>query len=271
MEPWSRMPWNAIGGAQPSIRVHRRKLVAIGIAAVLLAVPVAVSANHIFSDVPTSSTYHTTVSRLVGAGITGGCGGGKYCPNAAVTRGQMAAFLNRGLGRAGFDLQETVDDDWTVLSGSIPGPAVTSVIAGGGTGGTGYVLVNGTVTAFTDEPGVCPCELRIALFSSDGEIGTIVSTIISDTGSPDDDLREGSASASHLFTVASGVETGFTILAVIFPTNTPTADTFTTDASFDLQATYVPFAWDGSNPPALTTAKVVSKPPFGVSPFPLKK
>jgi hypothetical protein len=29
------------------------------------------------------------------AGITGGCGGGKYCPDSNVTRGQMAAFLRR--------------------------------------------------------------------------------------------------------------------------------------------------------------------------------
>lgn len=269
MEPWVRMPWNAIGGAQPSMRRHRRKLVAIGIAAVMLALPVAVSANHQFGDVPTSSTYHTTVSRLVGAGITGGCGGGKYCPNDPVTRGQMAAFLNRGLGRAAFDTVSTTDDHWAVFAGSIPGPAVTFLTAGGGTGGTAYVLATGSVSAFTDEPGVCPCELRIALFSEDGEIGTIVSTMISDEASPDDGSRKGSASASHLFTVSSGVSTGFTILAVIYPTNPPSLVGFTADAEFDLQATYVPFAFDGSNPPALSTAKV-TKPPFGVSPFPIK-
>ena len=35
------------------------------------------------------------VADLAAAGLTGGCGDGKYCPSAAVTREQMAAFLLR--------------------------------------------------------------------------------------------------------------------------------------------------------------------------------
>ncbi|MFZ5881670.1 MAG: S-layer homology domain-containing protein [Chloroflexota bacterium] len=30
---------------------------------------------------------------LAAEGITGGCGGGKYCPEQVVTRAQMAVFL----------------------------------------------------------------------------------------------------------------------------------------------------------------------------------
>lgn len=51
-----------------------------------------------FSDVPTSHPFFNEVQQLTKAGITGGCGGGKFCPDAAVTRGQMAAFLSRALG-----------------------------------------------------------------------------------------------------------------------------------------------------------------------------
>jgi hypothetical protein len=51
-----------------------------------------------FLDVPVGSTFHREVEALVSAGITGGCGGGNYCVNANVTRGQMAAFLSRALG-----------------------------------------------------------------------------------------------------------------------------------------------------------------------------
>jgi hypothetical protein len=72
-------------GSRPS-----RRVIVTVIAAIVLAVPVAVSASHIFSDVPTSNTLHLAISRLAGSGITGGCGGGKYCPNDPVTRGQMA-------------------------------------------------------------------------------------------------------------------------------------------------------------------------------------
>lgn len=49
-----------------------------------------------FSDVPASSGYWHWVERLVNAGITGGCGNQRYCPNQAVTRAQMAIFLLRG-------------------------------------------------------------------------------------------------------------------------------------------------------------------------------
>jgi hypothetical protein len=51
-----------------------------------------------FSDVPTSSGVFRFVEALAASGITGGCGGGQFCPNQAVTRGQMAVFLATALG-----------------------------------------------------------------------------------------------------------------------------------------------------------------------------
>jgi hypothetical protein len=51
-----------------------------------------------FGDVPTSSPQFQFVEALVAAGITAGCGGGNYCPNNPVTRGQMAVFLAKALG-----------------------------------------------------------------------------------------------------------------------------------------------------------------------------
>jgi len=35
---------------------------------------------------------------LYAAGITGGCGNFNYCPDAPLTRGQMAVFLAKALG-----------------------------------------------------------------------------------------------------------------------------------------------------------------------------
>lgn len=52
-------------------------------------------ASHDFSDVPNGAFYHSNVTWLKDREITLGCGGGKYCPNDFVTRGEMAAFLNR--------------------------------------------------------------------------------------------------------------------------------------------------------------------------------
>ncbi len=51
-----------------------------------------------FSDVPTGSTYFKFVEALYASGITAGCGGGNFCPNTPVTRGQMAVFLASALG-----------------------------------------------------------------------------------------------------------------------------------------------------------------------------
>jgi hypothetical protein len=51
-----------------------------------------------FNDVPTDHPFFQFVEALAKSGITGGCGGGSYCPSQPLTRGQMAVFLAKGLG-----------------------------------------------------------------------------------------------------------------------------------------------------------------------------
>jgi len=51
-----------------------------------------------FPDVPTSDFGFQYVEALVSSGITGGCGGGNYCPDNFVTRRQMAIFIAKALG-----------------------------------------------------------------------------------------------------------------------------------------------------------------------------
>jgi hypothetical protein len=46
-----------------------------------------------FNDVPLGSTFYPSVTSLALDGVTGGCGGGNYCPGNNVTRAQMAVFL----------------------------------------------------------------------------------------------------------------------------------------------------------------------------------
>ena len=41
------------------------------------------------------SLHEDAINRIADAGITLGCGGTRYCPNAVVTRGEMTAFLHR--------------------------------------------------------------------------------------------------------------------------------------------------------------------------------
>jgi S-layer family protein len=51
-----------------------------------------------FSDVPTSHPFFQFIEALARSGITSGCGNGNFCPDAPLSRGQMAVFLSLGLG-----------------------------------------------------------------------------------------------------------------------------------------------------------------------------
>lgn len=51
-----------------------------------------------FTDVPLGHPQRQFVEALAAAGITGGCGGSNFCPDAPLTRGQMAVFLSVALG-----------------------------------------------------------------------------------------------------------------------------------------------------------------------------
>jgi hypothetical protein len=51
-----------------------------------------------FNDVPTSDPAFQFVEALAASGITAGCGNGIFCPDAPLTRRQMAVFLAKALG-----------------------------------------------------------------------------------------------------------------------------------------------------------------------------
>jgi hypothetical protein len=48
-----------------------------------------------FLDVGSGHMFHDSVEGLVRAGVTAGCGAGRYCPDESVTRAQMAVFLQK--------------------------------------------------------------------------------------------------------------------------------------------------------------------------------
>jgi hypothetical protein len=53
-----------------------------------------------FGDVPTTHPFFRFIEALKASGITGGCQASPplYCPDAPLTRGQMAVFLSTALG-----------------------------------------------------------------------------------------------------------------------------------------------------------------------------
>ena len=51
-----------------------------------------------FADVPVGDGAFPFIEALAASGITSGCGSGNYCPDAPLTRRQMAVFLSKALG-----------------------------------------------------------------------------------------------------------------------------------------------------------------------------
>ena len=51
------------------------------------------SCTGVFGDVACPGPFTAWIEALAGEGVTAGCGGGNYCPDAANTRAQMAVFL----------------------------------------------------------------------------------------------------------------------------------------------------------------------------------
>jgi hypothetical protein len=63
----------------------------------------AVGGGATFADVPLGSPFGSWVEALVAAGITSGCATSPplFCPDTAVTRGEMAVFLRKGMAYPG--------------------------------------------------------------------------------------------------------------------------------------------------------------------------
>lgn len=51
-----------------------------------------------FDDVPPGNLFFQHIEALAASGITSGCDANSFCPNAPLTRGQMATFLAEALG-----------------------------------------------------------------------------------------------------------------------------------------------------------------------------
>jgi hypothetical protein len=58
-------------------------------------VPPACTPPGVFADVPCPGTFTNWIEQLAAEHITGGCGGGNYCPSDPNTRGQMAVFITK--------------------------------------------------------------------------------------------------------------------------------------------------------------------------------
>ncbi len=83
-----------------AFRIRRSWVKAAAVVAVLAAfvAPVTAMAVDQFTDVPDTNTFHSDIAWLADNGVTKGCNppaNDKFCPSSNVTRGQMAAFMQR--------------------------------------------------------------------------------------------------------------------------------------------------------------------------------
>ena len=74
----------------------------------------------VFTDTPLSHPYAKWIEQLAHEGITGGCGSTTDCPDATVTRGQMAVFLLRAKHGAGFNPPPATGTNFTDVPASHP-------------------------------------------------------------------------------------------------------------------------------------------------------
>lgn len=115
----------------PALPTRRARRIALAvIVALALALPGIALASHQFGDVPNSNPFHNDIAAIADAGVTGGCGGGNYCPKANVTREQMAAFMNR-LGALSPTKTPVVNAD--KLDGLESGDLLLEAVSGSGT------------------------------------------------------------------------------------------------------------------------------------------
>jgi hypothetical protein len=90
---------------------RRARGLILSVLAVGLLVPTAALAAHRFTDVTDDNVFHADINAIAEAGVTIGCNppdNDLYCPDDDVTRGQMAAFMNR-LGALGDDKTPVVN------------------------------------------------------------------------------------------------------------------------------------------------------------------
>ena len=123
----------------PSARITRAQMAAF----LRRALHLTDQSGITFSDVPATHPFRGDIDALATAGITGGCGGGRFCPSAPVTRGQMAAFLQRALGLAALPVPPPATGNPT---GHHPIPRYAGVQP---TSGPDRVVGNGTPASCT--------------------------------------------------------------------------------------------------------------------------
>jgi hypothetical protein len=139
--------------------------------------PACVAGQEMFNDVPASSPFCPFIEELARLGITGGCGGGNFCPGDPVTRQQMAAFLVKALLAGNLKFTDlTMQNGWV---GNCAGSGVPQVALG--LDGTVHLRGDMCRTSGTsDTPFTLPANVRpsVQLFLAVDQISATTGRLI---------------------------------------------------------------------------------------------
>jgi len=99
-----------------------------------------------FFDDDGTSPHQDGINRLAHAGIANGCSTTRFCPNASVTRGQMAAFIARALDLPAASVDAFSDDRRSLHEGAINALAAVNITGGCDAGRPQKFCPDATVT-----------------------------------------------------------------------------------------------------------------------------
>jgi hypothetical protein len=165
--------------------------------------PACVPGQEMFNDVPASSPFCPFIEELARRGITGGCGGGNFCPGDPVTRQQMAVFLIKALASEDVHLIGTAGEPpfQNTWHNAAPGDSQ----AGFFKDALGIVHIQGSLigpnnaTAFTLPQGYHPAKVLFMTIAGSGPIAANL------TLSPDGQLRPFCAGGGTCFVGLDGL------------------------------------------------------------------
>jgi hypothetical protein len=217
-------------------RRRARQLTVLAVTVLSIALPASMFANHIFSDVPSGGTFHDAITNVYNARITTGCGVGTYCPTNAVTREQMAGFLQRSSGRLGSGTRAYPGVD---VGASPVVLAQAEVRAGNVQGGTAFILLTASITVYTNSATGLPIFGAVAIREYGG-----------------DALQYPNAWQIYALAGAAGADSATVVVVVEVPTGIDkvyelyayrAGGSNTPKAYGSIAAAYFPFSGDGDN------------------------
>ena len=216
-----------------------RAKVAVGmLAGALIALPAGVWAATSFSDVPTSHPFYNEISAVAEAGIAQGFNDGTYRPANDITRQAMAAFMERGVGRAVSDAAHPL----VVLVPNEDNEVAAVFLDGGATGAgtTGYVHLSASMYASSTNAttGGCPCRVEVRLMSGNAVVKASYLSVPLDANG---DTAVGTTSLDTVVKVTGDFSRRYTLIARVLEGSAM----ISSDAS--LVATYFPLSGDGDN------------------------